>query len=83
VQAVGPVSYPPSGSRYPGRRPAALAGTLGWYRPAIDRLAVLFTAVFRLLARLRRGRALHLVGLGYHACLEITPGDDPGDAGLG
>jgi hypothetical protein len=44
---------------------------------------VLFAAVFRLLVRLRRGRALHLVGLGYHACLEITPGDDPGDAGLG
>jgi hypothetical protein len=28
----------------------------------------------RLLARLRRGRALHPVGVGYHARLEITPG---------
>ena len=40
----------------------------------MDRLAVLFAAVFRLLARLRRGRALHPVGVGYQACLEITPG---------
>jgi hypothetical protein len=40
----------------------------------MDRLAVLFAAAFRLLARLRRGRALHPVGLGYHASLEITPG---------
>ena len=39
----------------------------------MDRLAVLFAAVFRLLARLRRGRALHPVGVGYQACLGITP----------
>jgi hypothetical protein len=53
---------------------SALAGPLGWYPPTMDRLAVLFAAVFRLLARLRRGRALHPLGVGYHACLEITPG---------
>jgi hypothetical protein len=40
----------------------------------MDRLAALFAAAFRLLARLRRGRALHPVGVGYSACLEITPG---------
>jgi hypothetical protein len=40
----------------------------------MDRLAGVLAAVFRLLARLRRGRALHPVGVGYHACLEITPG---------
>jgi hypothetical protein len=40
----------------------------------MDRLAALFAAVFRVLARLRRGRALHPVGVGYQARLEITPG---------
>jgi hypothetical protein len=39
----------------------------------MDRLAALFAVAFRLLARLRRGRSLHPVGLGYRACLEITP----------
>ena len=40
----------------------------------MDRLARVLAAAFRLLALLRRGRALHPVGVGYHACLEITPG---------
>jgi len=39
----------------------------------MDRLAALLAAAFRLLARLRRGRSLHPVGVGYSACLEITP----------
>lgn len=74
VQAVGPVSYPPSGRRYPGSASAGVGRPLGGYPPAMDRLAALLAAAFRLLALLRRGRALHPVGLGYHACLEITPG---------
>jgi hypothetical protein len=40
----------------------------------MDRLAAVLAAAFRLLARLRRGRALHPLGVGYHARLEITPG---------
>jgi hypothetical protein len=39
----------------------------------MDRLATLFAAAFRLLAWLRRGRALHPAGLGFHARLEVTP----------
>lgn len=68
------MSYPPSGRRYPGPAPACVGRPLAWYPSAMDRLAALFAAVFRLLARVRRGRALHPVGVGYQACLEITPG---------
>jgi hypothetical protein len=39
----------------------------------MDRLGALFAVAFRLLARLRRGRSLHPVGLGYRGCLEISP----------
>jgi hypothetical protein len=61
-----------------GRYPPGRAGRVGWplagYPLAMDRLAALFAAAFRLLARLRGGRALHPVGVGYSARLEITPG---------
>jgi hypothetical protein len=40
----------------------------------MDQLARLLAALFRLLARLRRGRALHPVGAGYRGRLEITAG---------
>jgi hypothetical protein len=46
-----------------GRAVAALAGPLGWYQPVMDRLAAVLTAAFRLLALLRRGRALHPLGV--------------------
>jgi hypothetical protein len=39
----------------------------------MDQLASLLAAAFRLLARLRGGRALHPVGLGFRGRLEITP----------
>jgi hypothetical protein len=40
----------------------------------MDWLASLLAALFRLLARLRRARALHPVGVGYRGRLEITVG---------
>jgi hypothetical protein len=40
----------------------------------MDRLASLLAALFRLLSRLRRARALHPVGVGYRGRLEITAG---------
>jgi hypothetical protein len=40
----------------------------------MDRLARLLAALFRLLARLRRARALHPVGVGYGGRLEVTAG---------
>jgi hypothetical protein len=39
----------------------------------MDALGSLLAAAFRLLARLRGGRALHPVGLGYRARLEVGP----------
>jgi hypothetical protein len=39
----------------------------------MDQLASLLAAAFRLIAVVRRGRALHPVGLGFQARLEITP----------
>jgi hypothetical protein len=50
-----------------------LAGGPGGIRPAMDQLASLLAAAFRLLARLRGGRALHPVGVGYRGLVEITP----------
>src|SRR5215207_7101492 len=40
----------------------------------MDWLASLPAALFRLLSRLRRARALHPVGVGYRGRLEITAG---------
>ena len=40
----------------------------------MDQLGSFLAAVFRLLARVRGGRALHPVGVGYRGRLEITPG---------
>jgi len=40
----------------------------------MDQLARLLAALFHLLARLRRGRSLHPVGVGYRGRLEITAG---------
>jgi hypothetical protein len=40
----------------------------------MDQLARLLAALFRLLARLRRGRSLHPLGVGYRGRLEITAG---------
>jgi hypothetical protein len=49
-----------------------LPGPPGWYPPPMDQLASLLAACFRLLARLRGGRALHPVGAGYRGRLEVA-----------
>src|SRR4029453_8577930 len=73
VQAVGPGFLPRLEGPLPRDVPGRVGQPLEWYPLAMDRLGALFPSPFRLLARLRRGRSLHPVGLGYRGCLEISP----------